>query len=450
MVRVTPLDRNPAQGYNPWAVREWRMKRMNSQLLNTLVSICCLCASGFLLGCAARPSIRIPGANGKAVQDAGLDPAGLEKIDRICQRLVDDGNAPGIVLLIGRGNKTLFQRAYGCRMMEPHSEQMTLDTIFDMASVTKSTATASAIMFLVQDEKIALDDPIATYVPEFSIGGKDKITILSLLTHCSGLPAYTNARYLEDNFGPRPNPSALIKRIAELDLQGEVGEKYIYSCLNYLVLARAAQNVLGRNQSDFLDERLWTPLGMSDTTFFLTEEQLARTAPTIYENGELRRGLVHDPLACYSVCSEYAPGNAGEYSTAADLSKYARMILQGGKWKGKRIFKPEIWTRITTNQSPDTIDTARSCGWGLWTDDVYTTPLNEKPEAAVLGHTGYTGTLVWMDKLSKSYIIFLSNCVYPVDKSETKDAVIAGRRRIISLYLDHLDLYKEVRNKRVK
>ncbi|HNT35262.1 MAG TPA: serine hydrolase domain-containing protein, partial [bacterium] len=332
------------------------------------------------------------------------------------------------------------------RMQEPSAEPMTLDTIFDMASCTKATSTASAVMLLVQDGKIGLDDPVAKHVPEFTHKDKDSITILSLLTHCSGLPAYTNAQYLEEHYGPRPKPDALIQRISELPVQGSVGEKYIYSCLNYLVLARVVQNVCGENMSDFLRERLWSPLGMKETTFYLNEKQLAQTAPTIYEKGTLRRGLVHDPLAYYSVCEKYAPGNAGMFSTAEDLSRYVRMILKGGTWGRRTVFTPDTWARITTNQSPSTLDTKRSCGWGIWTENAYATPLNNSPETAVLGHTGYTGTLIWMDKLSKCYVIFLSNCVYPEDKSETKDAVIQGRRRIISVLLDHLEMYRGVRN----
>lgn len=418
---------------------------MVSKFFQQLIYGCLLLSFPLMIGCAMRQMPRITGMKPKAVLSAGLDPAGLETIDGICQKLVDENKTPGIVLLIGRGDDVLFRRAYGYRMKEPRIEPMTVDTLFDMASCTKATTTASAVMLLVQDGKIALDDPIAKHVPEFVDKKKDALTVLSLLTHCSGLPAYTNVQYLEEKNGARPNPDALIKRIAELPLQGKVGEKYVYSCLNYLVLARVVQNVCGENMSDFLNERLWTPLGMKDTTFYLNKEQISRTAPTIYAKSVLRRGMVHDPLAYYSVNEDYAPGNAGVFSTADDMSRYVRMILKGGSWGRRTIFERATWERITTNQSPATIDTKRSCGWGIWGENAYATPMNQTPETCVLGHTGYTGTLIWIDKLSTCYVIFLSNCVFPADKSETKDAVIQGRRRIISVLLDHLEMYREVR-----
>jgi len=392
----------------------------------------------FLVGCAMLPK--------KVQKEVVLDPIALEKIDEITNGLVEDGFTPGAVVLVGIDDKILMRKAYGNRLSDS-DEPMTEDTLFDLASVTKATSTASAIMLLVQEGKLSVDDPVAKYIPEFAENGKEKLTIRSLLTHCSGLPSYTSASKLEERFGPRPNPQGLIQQISELKLNGVVGENYVYSCLNYLVLARIAQKVSGQNMSDYLRERMWKPLGMNDTTYYPTEEQVARTAPTLRNGEGIRRGMVHDPLANYSVCEEYASGNAGAFSTVDDLSRYARMILNGGKLGRKRIFKPEIWETITTNQSPDTIRTKRSFGWGLWTDDCYATPLNEEPENAVLGHTGYTGTIIWMDKLSKAYFIMLTNCVYPDDKPQNKEAVMAGRREAIKTVVDNLSIYRGVRGK---
>ena len=374
----------------------------------------------------------------------GINPAAFPKIDTLCQGMVDEGYTPGAVLIIGQGDKILYQKVYGNRFTDRGVEPMTLDTLFDLASITKPTCTASAIMFLVQDGRISLDDPVTKYVPEFRGKDKDDITIRHLLTHISGLPAYTSASALEKKYGPRPNPEGLIEGISNLDKAAPTGTKYIYSCLNYLTLARVAQNVTGKNNDTFLRERLWGPLGMRDATFYPTEEQIARTAPTINnENEGVRCGMVHDPLAYYSICPSYSSGNAGGFATALDMSRYCRMILSGGKWKGKTIFKPEIWEQITTDQVPgDLAD--RSCGWGVWTSEDYATELNQTPETCCLGHTGYTGGIVWMDKLSKSYVILFTNCVYPVDKSENKNAVIKARKQVIRTVLDHLDIYQEV------
>ncbi len=381
---------------------------------------------------------------GAPKQQAHLDPAAKPKIDALVQEVVDNGNTPGAVLLIGIDDKVVMRKVYGNRMTEPSVEPMTFDTLFDLASLTKATTTASAVMLLVQDGKIALDDPVSKYVPEFAATDKPEITIKQLLIHESGLPAYTNATTVEEMYGPRTNPDGLIKRIAELDRKAAPGEEYIYSCLNYLTLARVVQNVTGENMNDFLRRRMWDPLKMKDTTFFPNEAQTARTAPTIYADTKLRRGAVHDPLAYYSSCDAYASGNAGAFSTVSDMSRYARMILDGGQLDGVRIFKPEIWTLITTNQAPEGLE-PRSCGWGVWTSHAYATSLNQSPETACLGHTGYTGTILWMDKLSKAYVILFTNCVYPDDKKENKDAVIAARRKVISTVIDNLDIYKDVR-----
>ena len=372
----------------------------------------------------------------------GFDPAAYEKIEALCQKLVEDGHTPGVVILIGRGNRVLLRKAFGCRMNDPPSEPMTVDTLFDLASLTKPTATASAIMLLAQDGKVSLDDCAARYVPEFDCDDKREITIRQLLTHTSGLPAYTSADQVEKECGPRPNPDGLIRHIAALPRKYETGKGCVYSCLNYLVLARVVQNVTGGNQDVFLRERLWRPLGMKDTTFFPTAGQIARTAPTIHRDGMLRRGEVHDPLAYYSVCAAYAPGNAGCFSTVDDMARYVRMLLNGGRLKRTRIFRPDIWEKIVTDQSGP-LAVGRTCGWEIAAGDAYCTPLNKTSESCCLIHTGYTGTLVWMDMLSETYVIFFSNCVYPTDELRHKNAVIAARREIVRTVLDNLDIYRE-------
>ncbi|MBM3335211.1 beta-lactamase family protein, partial [Candidatus Sumerlaeota bacterium] len=316
------------------------------------------------------------------------------------------------------------------------TEPMTVDTLFDLASLTKPTCTASAIMLLAQDGRIALDAPVARYVPEFDREDKRDITLAHLLTHTSGLPAYTSASAIEKESGPRPNPDGLIRHIAALAKKYPTGKGHIYSCLNYLTLARVVQNVTGANEAVFLRERLWRPLGMKDTTFYPTAEQIARAAPTIHSGDALRRGEVHDPLAYFSVCPSYAPGNAGGFSTVDDMSRYVRMLLNRGRWGRTRLFQPAIWEKIVTAQTGP-LRTERTFGWGVATGD-YATALNKTPETCCLIHTGYTGTLIWMDKLTKAYVIFFSNCVYPTDDSKHKAAVIEARKKIVQIVMEAL------------
>ncbi len=413
------------------------MNRLKWKTLVKVKAILFLMTTLLIGGCAT--------AEKQMTTQAKLNPAAYPVIDDLCQGIVDDGFAPGAALLIGIGDAIVMKKTYGNRMNVPHAEPMTFDTIFDLASLTKPTCTASAIMLLVQQGKLGLDDPVYHYVPEFNREDKQDITIKHLLTHSSGLPAYTSAAYLEEHYGHRPNFPGLIKRIAELDENYETGKKYVYSCLNYLTLAWIAQEVAGENMDTYLEKNLWKPLGMKDTTFYLSDEQRLRTAPTIYTQKVFRRGMVHDPLAYYAVSEWRAPGNAGGFSTVEDMSKYARMIVGGGKLGKTVIYEPEIYKLVTTDQSFPEVDTERSCGWGVWTSHTYATPLNEEPETRCLGHTGYTGTILWMDKLSKAYVILFTNCVYPVDKSENKSGVIEARKKVIETVLDHLDIYQDVR-----
>ena len=379
----------------------------------------------------------------------GLDPAAYPKIEALCRKAIEDGRAPGVVLLIGRDDKVLFRKAFGYRMNDPNREPMTVDTLFDLASLTKPSATASAIMLLVQDGRVSLEAPVARYVPEFDREDKKDITIAHLLTHTSGLPAYTSVTAVEKEFGPRPNPDGLIKHIAALPKNYPTGKGCVYSCLNYLVLARVAQNLTGANQAIFLRARLWQPLGMKDTTFYPTPDQVARTAPTIHTSQTLRRGEVHDPLAYYSVCPSYAPGNAGCFSTVDDMARYVRMLLNGGRAGRVRILEPAIWEKIVTDQT-GALKAERTCGWGIVSNAPYATPLNKKPETCCLLHTGYTGNLVWIDKLSKTYVIFFSNCVYPTDEKKHKDAVIEARREIIRTVLASLDVHRKKPREKAK
>jgi CubicO group peptidase (beta-lactamase class C family) len=304
-------------------------------------------------------------------------------------------------------------------------------------------------MLLAQDGRLALADPVSSYVREFDSEDKRDITILQLLTHTSGLPAYTSAALVEEHNGPRPNPDGLINHIGTLPKKYETGKGYTYSCLNYLVLARVVQNVTGRNMEAFLRERLWRPLEINDTTFYPDAAQNPRVAPTVYRDGVLRRGEVHDPLAYYSASPDYAPGNAGCFSTVDDTAHYVQMLLNGGRWKRTRIFTREIWTRLTTDQTGE-LKADRTCGWAVAARGEYITPRNRTPDTCCLIHTGYTGTMIWMDKLSKTYIILFSNCVYPNDDAKDKTALIEARRAIVRTVLDHLDVYRKLRRKTVR
>lgn len=379
----------------------------------------------------------------EAQNPVDFDTAAYAKVDSLCQGIIDNGNTPGVVLLIGLGDEILMRKAYGNRMVQPHQETMTIDTVFDLASITKASATASAVMLLVQDGVLSLDDPVVKYLPALKREDMPDITIKQLMTHTSGLTQYTNYQNLLENYGSGPNLFGLFKAIAAEERIGAPGEKYQYSCLNFQILSRIVHEVIGMNMEKFLRARLWDPLGMKETTFYPTEEMVARCAPTKFDEKEFRRGRINDNLAFYSICEAYAPGNAGVFSTADDMRIFVRMMLNGGVLDGVKIFNPEILELMTTNRVPDHIDTPRSCGWVVWNEEEYLTPLNKQPENCCLGHSGYTGTIIWMDKYSKAYVIMFTNCVYPIDKQANKDEIIRARKSVIRLVLDHLKVYEE-------
>ncbi len=372
---------------------------------------------------------------------SGLDPAVFVEIDALCQEVVDNDNTPGVALLIGRcfddrPDVILYEKVYGKRN---DTEDLTIDTLYDLASLTKPTFTTVAIMFLIQDGTISDEDYVYTYIPGFEQQSKGDVKIKHLLTHTSGLAAYTSTSGLP----ARPNPDALINKICGLSKSYTTGEGYTYSCLNFITLARIVENVAGENVTTFLKRRIWDEIGMIDSTHFPTSEQIARTAPTLSPSSR-DRGRVHDPLAWYYTDYDtevHCCGNAGGFSTVLDESRLARLLLHKGKLYRKQLFTPEIVLLMTTQQ---TTVADRTYGWGVWTTYTYSNPQNQTPETCCLGHTGYTGTIMWLDKYSKTYIVMFTNCVYPYDNSDDKNAVIAARRSVIRKTLDHLDIYNDV------
>ena len=293
-------------------------------------------------------------------------------------------------------------------------------------------------MFLIQDGSISAEDYVYTYIPGFEQAGKDDVKIKHLLTHTSGLPAYTNTSGLPT----RPNPDALINKICGLSEIYTTGEGYTYSCLNFITLARVVENVIGENLTTFLRRRIWDEIGMIDSTHFPTTEQITRAAPTVASVS--RRGRVHDPLAWYYTDYDteiHACGNAGGFTTVEDESRLLRTLLHKGTLYGKEIFTPLSVELMTTQQ---TSVATRTFGWDIYSTSNYSNPENHTPETCCIGHTGYTGTFAWFDKYSKTYVILFTNCVYPSDDSANRSAIGSARAQVTRSVLDHLDIYNDV------
>jgi CubicO group peptidase (beta-lactamase class C family) len=331
------------------------------------------------------------------------------EIDQVVEEGIATANFPGAVVLVGQEDDIVYWQAFGNKIVDPFEEPTDKNTIFDLASMTKPIATATSIMILRDRKKIALDDYVSKYLPAFACKGKEEVRIEHLLTHTSGLPAYTNAAELKEQFGS-PCPDKVIEKICSFEAASKPGEKFRYSCLGYIILARVVENISGQNIGQFSKENIFVPLGMKHTSYNPREARKLDIAATEVIDGRPLRGTVHDPLARLMAGLS---GNAGLFSYAYDLSIYCRMLLNDGALNGKKILSPEAVKLLTTARTH-----GRACGFDVnstyaWVKGSYA------PEQAFC-HTGYTGTSIVGDPVSKTYIIILTNRAHPNDDGTTK------------------------------
>ena len=317
---------------------------------------------------------------------------------------IAEGKCPGGVLWVEHGGRS-YHKAFGKRAVVPADEVMTEDTIFDAASLTKVVACTPAVMLLVERGQLSLEDRVAKYLPEFTGGGKEDVTIRQLITHVSGL---------RPDISLKPDWSGYdeaIKLACAENLATKPGEKLAYSDTGPILLGEIVRRVTGKPLDQFLQSELYGPLGMKDTGFNPPKEKLGRIAPTEVENGTPVRGVVHDPR---SRRMGGVAGHAGLFFTASDLARYARMLLNLGELDGVRIFKPETVKLMTSMQTPPNVNGRRGIGWDI--DTSYSGPRGEVFPLGSYGHTGWTGTSIWIDPFSKTFVIFLSNRNHPTEK----------------------------------
>jgi uncharacterized protein YbbC (DUF1343 family) len=296
-------------------------------------------------------------------------------------------------------NGVAYHRAYGNRALVPAVEKNSEDTIYDAASLTKVTATAPSIWLLIQQGKITLDAPVRTYIPEFTSGWRDEITIRHLLTHTSGLrPDLT----LTDKWS---GFDEAWRRTMNEEIQQRPGSVFRYSDINYILLGEIVHRVSGEPLDQFARKHVFEPLGMMDTRF--VPQQSTRIAPTEMTDGVMLRGVVHDPT---SQRMGGVAGHAGMFTTAADMAKFARTLLggSGGVWT------PEIVKQMTSVQSPSGVAVRRAGGFDI--DSGYSRPRGTLFPLGSFGHTGWTGGMMWIDPFSRTFYVFLSNRVHPNGK----------------------------------
>jgi uncharacterized protein YbbC (DUF1343 family)/CubicO group peptidase (beta-lactamase class C family) len=349
-----------------------------------------------------------------AAADApGFDTRRLELIGPLVEEAIRDGKLPGAVVVAGRGDKVLYRRAFGQRAVMPYPEPMTLDTIFDVASLTKVVATTTAVMALVEDGKIRLNDRVSAYITGFERYGKDRITIRHLLTHVSGLRPD-----LDLGVSFEGGAQEAIRQAIEEVPVAPPNERFIYSDIGFFLLGHIVEVVSQQRLDQFLQARVFGPLGMTETTFLPPSPLAGRIAPTEAceplawpcgtAGAAMLRGVVHDPTARRMLG---VAGHAGLFSTGEDLATFARMILAGGTWNGARILSPLTVAKMSRPATPETLRPVRGLGWDI--DTAFSANRGELLPVGSFGHTGFTGTSLWIDPVTGTFVIFLSNRLHP-------------------------------------
>ena len=331
----------------------------------------------------------------------------LPAVDSVIRQAISEGSIPGAVLLVGHDGRMVYRKAYGARALEPKREAMTLDTVFDVASLTKVIVTTTAVMQLVEQGKVRLNDLVAKYLPEFAPNGKDEITVRQLLTHYSGLEPDLDLKTPWEG-----KDTAYRMAFAETP-QDPPGSKFTYSDINFIVLGALVERVSGESLDEYATRHIFTPLKMMRTRFVPPLAPRAgwiqKIAPTQYdENEHMLRGVVHDPTVRRM---GGVAGQAGLFSTGDDLAKFAQALLNGGGG----ILSPLSVEKMTTPEQPPSAPVLRGFGWDI--DSPYSSNRGDLLPVGSYGHTGFTGTSMWIDPTTKSYIILLTNAVHPRGKS---------------------------------
>ena len=338
-------------------------------------------------------------------EEVGLDPTLLSGIDQAVGRALHEGALPGCVILILRQGKVVYHKAFGYRQVLPEKMPMELDTVFDLASLTKPVATASSIMLLVEQGRLRLAEPVYHYLPEFK-PHKEAITIRHVLLHVSGLVADNPlADYHQ-------GPQEAWRRICHLEPLAPPGARFIYSDVGYIVLGRLVEQVSGQRLDEFFRKQVADPMGMKWTGFVPPASWREKIAPTEYLGRELLHGTVHDPRA--RALGGIA-GHAGLFSTAGDLARFASMVLNDGLFDGRRILSVGAVRLMThPHRVPGGL---RGLGWDVDTRFSHNRGELFGPDTG-FGHTGFTGTSMWIDRPSQMAVIFLSNRVHPHGKGQ--------------------------------
>ncbi|MEO8398328.1 MAG: serine hydrolase [Ignavibacteriaceae bacterium] len=335
----------------------------------------------------------------------------FEKVDKAIDEAIKDSAFPGAVVLISKDGKIVYQNAYGHFTYDENSSSMKLNTIFDLASVSKVVSTTTCTMICYDRNLFKLEDKVSKYIPEFAKNGKENVTIRNLLEHNSGLrPDVISYKVYANS----PNPEKdILNEIYSDTLIYQTGTKMVYSDLGMITMAKIIEKVTGETLDNFAQKEIFEPLGMKSTMYNPPDSLKNKIAPTELDNYFRNRqlqGEVHDET---SFLMGGVAGHAGLFSKVGDLAKFLQMILQKGNYNGKQIIKPEIVELFTKRQSE--LNT-RGLGWDTKSPEGYSSAGNLF-NVLSYGHTGYTGTSVWTDPTRNLFVILLTNRVYPTRKN---------------------------------
>ncbi|MDZ7797700.1 MAG: serine hydrolase [Candidatus Marinimicrobia bacterium] len=329
-------------------------------------------------------------------------------VDEVVNHAIEERIFPGAVLLVGNSEGILYEKAYGKFTYDEASREVTTESMFDLASLTKVFATSMSVMKCIDSGLVDPEAKVVHYLPEFDNHGKDIIKVKHLLLHISGMPSYAT---------PADSPEGTLDRIMNIEMTQELGE-YKYSCLNFITLMRVVEAASGKKMWEFYKEEYTEPMGLERTMFAPPPSLWEECLPTIGDSSGTRiilQGIVHDPLAR---SLEGYSGNAGLFTTASELAAFCQLMMNKGVYSGRRYVKEETIRPFMTRQAGN-----RTYGWSV------KTPRNsagDKMSATAIGHTGYTGTSAWIDMENDVFILLLTNRVYPLDQK----AVNPVRRKV--------------------
>jgi len=370
----------------------------------------------------------------------GMSAERLARIDAAVVESIARRETPGAVVLAARRGRVVWRKAYGARALAPARETMTTDTIFDAASLTKVVATATSIMILVERGQLRLSDPLSRHLPEMKEGGREQITIEELLTHRAGYAPDFDLREQWTGY------DEAMKRLSIERLRHLAGTRFVYSDIGYIALGEVIKRVSGETLDVFARRNIFEPLGMRDTAFNPRAALRPRIAPTeqrraqaAYLGGKPEtvgaegdrwlRGEVHDPTAFRM---SGVAGHAGLFSTADDLAIYCQMILNGGSYGGARILSPLGVATMTRPRAVMSDGAARALGWDVASS--FSSNRGDLFPPGSFGHTGFTGTSLWLDPASETFVVFLSNRVHPDGKGDVGEL----RGRVASIVASSL------------